>query len=322
METGDLDELVGRVNHLMSHHTVLPAREGRFSAQISGFQTPGLSMFHMDYGMPLRLRAAPLDDYLAISLPLTGSMRVSHKGTSFTAEAERVGFVGTPEDELVMDWDEDLTLLVMRVELTDLRRFAGRLLTAEDGELDRLRFDPIMAPAATAATLSQARLMQELVGVADAGEVNPLAAAQVREQVMGTLLLGQDNTWSDTLRHRGRSRSPRSTVRDAAELMAARAGEPIGIAEIAREVGLSVRALHAGFRREFGCSPKQHLQRLRLDRAHAELQAGTELRVIDVAYRWGFSNPGRFAGAYRERFGTSPAGDRGDASRRAPSRTS
>ncbi len=71
-----------------------------------------------------------------------------------------------------------------------------------------------------------------------------------------------------------------------------------------------MRALHAGFRRELDRSPKQYLQHVRLERAHADLataEPGTGTRVIDVAHRWGFSHPGRFATTYRHHYGEAPA---------------
>lgn len=309
VHTSDLDELVDKGNHLMSSHTVRPARSGRFTAYVEGFQSPGLSMFHMDYGMPLRLRADPLDDYLALGLPLTGSMDVAHKGVSFRAAAGARGFLGTPDAELVMDWDGQLSLLVLRVELTDLRRMAARMITDTPGGVDGLTFDPVMDSATvTPAALSQARLLGNLVRTAQDREVNPLAAAQLREQVLGTLLLGQSNSWSRVLRSGAQEYSARSTIHDAAEYIDRHAHEPLSVEGIARAAALSVRALQAGFRGEFDLSPKQYLQQTRLDRAHDELVAGGPgVRVIDVAHRWGYTNTGRFAAAYRHRFATTPS---------------
>ncbi|HEY2192970.1 MAG TPA: AraC family transcriptional regulator [Actinomycetospora sp.] len=326
VETSDLDELVEQVNALMSPHTVTPGRTGDFTASVKGFQRPGLSVFRTNYGMPVRLRAAPLTDYLAVCIPLRGSMAVRHKGMSFTVDARRTGFVGTPDDELVMDWDDDLELLVMRVELSELRTLAARMLTAEDPGPERLQFDPLMdSPAATAAVISQATLLEQLLEVAEAGAVNPLAEAHLRDAVMGTLLLAHANTWRQMLTTRRPAPAARSRVHQAADLMAARAGDPLSVGHLAREVGLSTRALYDGFVREFDASPKRYLTDLRLERAHRELSAaGPGLRVIDVADRWGFTNAGRFAALYRERYGQPPGttlttGSRRTGERAAPS---
>lgn len=219
VHTSDLDQLVEQVTTLMSRHTVIPARAGGFTADVSGVQTPGLSLLHMDYGMPLRLRADPLDDYVAVCLPLSGSMTARHQGRRIEAVAGRSALVGTPESELVMDWDEALRLLVLRIDLSALRSFASRLVTSAPEQPD-LRFDPAMeGPQVTATALGQARMLQDLLAGGGPAQVNPLVAAQLREQVMFTLLLGQPNTWSPVLRtpgtgpslgdHRGRRADPR-----------------------------------------------------------------------------------------------------------------
>jgi AraC-like DNA-binding protein len=307
--TSDLDDLVARVTTIMSSHTVAPARPGGFTARVSGVHTPGLSLLEMDYGMPLRLTAEPLPGYVAVCLPLTGSMTARHQGRRLDACAGRSALVGTPASELVMDWDEALRLLVLRVDLGALRSLAARLVTDQPEEPD-LRFDPAMeGPEITAAALGQARLMQDLLAVAGPETVNPLVAAQLREQVMCTLLLGQPNSWTPALRHRP-EHAHHSTVAEAADLMRAHPDEALTVEGIARRVGLSVRALHAGFRRELDRSPKQYLQQVRLERAHTDLAAalpGSGVRVIDIAHRWGFSHPGRFATIYRHQYGEAPA---------------
>ncbi len=208
VRTSDLDDLVARVSAIMSSHTLAPARAGGFTAAVSGVHTPGLSLLEMDYGMAVRLTADPLPDYVAVCLPLTGSLTARHQGRRLDARAGRTALVGTPASELVMDWDEALRLLVLRIDLGALRSLAARLVTDQPEEPD-LQFDPAMdAPEITAAALGQARLMQHTLAEAGAEAVNPLVAAQLREQVMCTLLLGQPNSWTPALRHRPGTRAP------------------------------------------------------------------------------------------------------------------
>ncbi|MEJ2890498.1 AraC family transcriptional regulator [Actinomycetospora aeridis] len=308
VHTDDLDELVSEVTDLMSTHTVAPADAGGFIAEVFGFHLPGLSLLEMDYGMAVRVTAEPLPGYVAVSMPLAGSLTASHQGRRFEAVAGRSAVMGTPASRLVMDWEEALRLLVIRVDLEALQSFAARLVTAQLEKPD-LQFDPVMDAPETTAVLGQARLMQQVLADGGTGAVNPLVTAQLREQVMSTLLLGQPNNWTSALRHRPET-APRTTISEAADLMQTHADEPLTIEGVARAVDLSVRALHAGFRRELDRSPKQYLQQVRLERARADLvaaEAGSGVRVIDIAHRWGFSHPGRFATAYRHHYGEAPA---------------
>jgi AraC-like DNA-binding protein len=50
----------------------------------------------------------------------------------------------------------------------------------------------------------------------------------------------------------------------------------------------------------------RYLRQVRLDRAHDDLTRAHG-SVADTAYHWGFTNLGRFARAYRDRFGEFPA---------------
>jgi transcriptional regulator GlxA family with amidase domain len=52
-----------------------------------------------------------------------------------------------------------------------------------------------------------------------------------------------------------------------------------------------------------------YLRQVRLQRADADLRAadGSDRGVASIASRWGFTNFGRFAAAYRERYGHTPS---------------
>ena len=72
-----------------------------------------------------------------------------------------------------------------------------------------------------------------------------------------------------------------------------------------------MRRLQEGFREHIGVTPLEHLRNVRLDRVHAQLTGdGPPAAVTDIAYRWGFTHPGRFAADYRRRFGIGPAASR------------
>ena len=72
---------------------------------------------------------------------------------------------------------------------------------------------------------------------------------------------------------------------------------------------MSERTLHDAFRRRFGTSPAAHVRALRLQAAReALLGADAELTTVArIAAEHGFAHPGRFAVAYRRRFGESPS---------------
>ncbi|WP_411863235.1 AraC family transcriptional regulator [Tsukamurella tyrosinosolvens] len=78
--------------------------------------------------------------------------------------------------------------------------------------------------------------------------------------------------------------------------------------DMAEAAGVSVRRLQEGFRLYVGVSPREYLLGVRLERAHHDLVHASPMdTVADVAMRWGFHHTGRFAAAYRRRYGVPPS---------------
>jgi transcriptional regulator GlxA family with amidase domain len=81
------------------------------------------------------------------------------------------------------------------------------------------------------------------------------------------------------------------------------------VAALAARSHVSVRSLQQGFRAHVGTTPTAYLREVRLRRAHRDLLAAdpSTVTVASVAYRWGFSNLGRFAAAYTARYQEPPS---------------
>ncbi|GGB34553.1 transcriptional regulator [Flexivirga endophytica] len=78
-------------------------------------------------------------------------------------------------------------------------------------------------------------------------------------------------------------------------------------AELAQVAGVGVRRLQRGFQEYIGKSPSQVLLEIRLEHAHRALLSDPQASVADIAWTVGFTHLGRFAAAYRERFGQTPS---------------
>lgn len=98
-------------------------------------------------------------------------------------------------------------------------------------------------------------------------------------------------------------------VRLAVSYIEAHAHEPITVGDIAIAAATTTRSLQTAFRRAYDMTPMQFVRRLRLRLAREELLASTDLRlsVREVASRWGFTHPGRFAQQYAAAFGEPPS---------------
>lgn len=102
--------------------------------------------------------------------------------------------------------------------------------------------------------------------------------------------------------------------RRAVEFIDANASLPITIADISAASGLSQLELDAAFRAHArdGITPLGMLRRARLDATRHELRASDAAvaSVDEVARRWGFPAPLRFARYYRDAFGVDPYEER------------
>ena len=135
---------------------------------------------------------------------------------------------------------------------------------------------------------------------------NGIASATFSDLVLRTILVGLPHDRSGHLARIGDASAP-AYVRRAEEYMRTHADRPLRMAEIAAAAGCSLRTLDAGFARYRGATPLAVLRALRLDRAREALQRNGEVPIGDVAWRFGFTNAGRFAAAYARRFGEHPS---------------
>lgn len=98
------------------------------------------------------------------------------------------------------------------------------------------------------------------------------------------------------------------SVKDAVSFIHRHAAGDVSINDVAAAVHLTPRAVQYLFRRQLGSTPTEYIRRVRLNRAHQELLAGapSNTTVTEIAQRWGFAHPGRFAVLYRQTYGQSP----------------
>jgi AraC-like DNA-binding protein len=137
---------------------------------------------------------------------------------------------------------------------------------------------------------------------------SPMVAERLAESLINGLLLAVDHPYRDALTRPERSWRPRP-LRRAVDAMLTDPAHPFNVVELARLAEVSVRSLQAIFHRHTGLTPMAYLRELRLANVHEELRQARpdQTTVAAVAHRWGFGHLGRFAAAYRERYGVSPS---------------
>lgn len=103
----------------------------------------------------------------------------------------------------------------------------------------------------------------------------------------------------------------------AIECMERHLEDTLDSAQLAAQIGLSVRQMDRLFRAHLDTTPARFYLGLRLDRARALLQQ-TAMPVSEIGIACGFLSTSHFIRCYRDRFACTPVGERRREQRRAP----
>jgi AraC-like DNA-binding protein len=249
---------------------------------------------------------AELDAY-HVSMPSAGRMRARHAGHEVVGTPS-TGVVFGPGNPVYTVHDANSVELAVKIERAALEQeLAGLLGHPIEGPIDLPpAIDLSVGPGHSWNRL--VRLLHDELDYADSLLYQPLIAEQMRSTVLSGLLLGLTHQYHDELTGPATAGPPRA-IRRVVDAIHDEPERPFTVADLAAVAGTSVRSLQEGFRRHLGCAPMAYLQQERLMRAHETLRRSDPARVTvsAVAHRWGFAHLGRFASAYRARFGEPPS---------------
>ncbi|GES40616.1 transcriptional regulator, AraC family [Rhodococcus aetherivorans] len=277
---------------------------------LSGTDRPKLSLTTVDLGGVTLGRLhwgadiAIACDYpgaYEVNIPVTGRLesRGSHGETVSVPGQATVFRADTPS--VITHWGATCSVLGVKFDREHLEREADRILGSPvRSKLELPDQLDLTGPASEWHGLVRA-LSEQLDGALEVVR-NPVVGAQLAGAVTAAFVLAvapQD----------GPAGPPRpGMIRRVLDSLHDDPGRAWTSADMAELAGTSVRRLQEAFAHFVGRSPSACLLDIRLDRAHADLVAGAgAVTVADVAYRWGFSHPGRFAAAFKRRYGTTPA---------------
>jgi AraC-like DNA-binding protein len=306
---GDLDEaraLCRRHYYPIRLDAVGPVDRLLISFQAA--QIGALTVGAVSYNQDLRISSDDLVTGYHVNLPVVGRTTSTHRGITVTGDPGRA-VVYRPVGESSMDpLPSGCRLISIKIERIALER-----------ELEEALGRAVPEPLAMAPTMdvtqgpgrSWAQLAALLAAdvMAPGGLTGtPLVAERLAESLITGLLVAVDHPFREELLRPDRSYHPRP-LRLAVDAMRADPARQFSVRDLARLSGVSVRALQAIFHRHTGLTPIAYLREVRLACAHDVLRRCRpgQTTVAQVANRWGFGHLGRFAAAYRERYGTAPS---------------
>lgn len=308
LRSQDLDDLHARMARDVSPYGFrLLQRGDRIDARICAAPLAELSLLHADYGrtgMEVSAPARDQDGFL-LCLLTAGSGRF---------EAGEIGEMST-ERAMMRDLRHDLM-----GQQTDFSAFALPVPRARLCALTEALYGPESTrhplrfhASADLRTPAGRHLRATLHFVASqldalpAGAAGPLLLGAWEELLLTQLLVALPHSHSDLAAARHGQAQP-VHVKRARDFIHGHAHERLRLADLAQAAGCSLRTLQGAFAEHTGLPPMTYLQAVRLERAHQTLsEAPPGTTVAEVARRWGFAHGGRFAAAYRDRYGRTPA---------------
>jgi AraC-like DNA-binding protein len=306
IDTKDPEEAHGYLQSTYVEHSV------RLSGSPDAFRfrhhiTDGGNFFiaRYEHSMNCRVDTDPFG-YLLAGQMIGGRLRLQ-AGHEEIAPAVGELFLLDPSCPMRIHWD-DFRAGLVKLDLDVVQRVAAE---STGDAVGQVRFG-----LSRAASPERVRHWQELVRYVThdfcANELaysSPLIYSHTMRLLAATLL----ETFPNTTMRADPSRpgnADASAMRRAVAFIDDHAGETIGLTEIAAAARIGCRTLQEAFRRHLDTTPMAYLRRVRLERAHRELQSADPTAgatVAEIAARWGFGHHGRFTAQYQSSYGQAPS---------------
>lgn len=294
------DEVVDACTGALRAHSLTLNRGGRLAARLATLRLGDLSANRLFYGADVTVSpSTPDEDHYLLTLPVAGAALFRYGGETATATRDHGVIVG-PDREFEFDIDAEFDQVIVRMD----RRRVEAVAAVMTGSTGAVEFDLSLNPAVNA-IIGTVETAIDLT-VSGRAATRPQLLWQVEQVIIEALILNQPSNRSSALTPSSGT-GPSVRVRNATSYLHDHLAEPLSVAAVAAECGVSVRSLQESFRRELGTSPRRWLREQRLCRAHTLLASGTALSVTDVAYACGFAHLGDFGAAFKARFGVTPS---------------
>jgi AraC-like DNA-binding protein len=308
IESEDRDELSEYFSERVSKVAIGPvAPSGRVTISAVAVQLGSAVAFQTKIPDGARFRQVEDLDGIFVFLPAEGGRALWKVGGREIACDVATGYLGPMNERDTMDCVGPWGHMAVKIPHEQITRSLAHLL--DQPVLSPLEFDPAvdLETAPAKALASMVRLALTPVDGEAFLSGSPVAAAQFSESLTLLLLENFQHTYTEALSNGAYTLKPKH-VKRAIDYMRANAGRPLTLQQIAAAADVSVRALHYGFKKFLGESPFEHLRQIRLEAAYMDLmQAPETVSIADIARKWGFPNPGRFAFLCKKCYGHMPS---------------
>jgi AraC-like DNA-binding protein len=246
-------------------------------------------------------------DSVFVTLPEHGGLKMTERGQERTAVPGQALVLNQPRVR------DNCTFSAKGHEQTSLkwpRREAQHAISSVYGDV---RLDDLDVQPVQDLDNDRGRVLVRLLSAIAIDLANPLPPSTlvselINEAALRLLFEPAVSRWAE---RNGRKHHPHILprhVKQAVDYMQVNAGRPIRIRDVADACCVTPRTLENGFKTFKGMTPIAYLTQVRLEAVRHELQTvNFAPRIFEIARRWGFPDPGRFAERYRRAFGELPS---------------
>lgn len=275
------------------------------TSSLSATRVLDLTIGFLRFGSDVVVDPGALGSY-HVNIPTAGSV-TSECGPRHVTATVRQGAVFTPREYTTLPhWSSGTAQVCVKLAKSAVESELEGLLghpVAGDIGFD-LGFD-LTTPRAQSWLAALRMFVAEVDRPGSLLDVSPCYRRHVERLLIDGLLWAQPHGFTDELTREDPPARPR-TVKRVIDLIEADPRGTYSLADLARHAGVGARRLQRAFQDTLQTTPTAYQRKIKLAGARAELLAG-EGSVTTVAYRWGFSHPGRFASYYRQTYGESPS---------------
>ena len=276
-----------------------PLKRKHFEIGVSLAPLPRTAMFMVESSNTSAMRPAT-GDFWSVTIPDRGAFSVAVGATGRHRDfAKGELHLLHPDRDFEYRSRETNHALVVNILSDDLKQKAAALVGPRNGELAEVI--STASPEGGGLTRFAHHFWAELQHPGGLWDC-PTALAEMEDCLVSLLALAAGAPDAGA--------APQLiTTRRAEDFLIQHLTRPVERSELARAAGVSIRTVSRGFQERHGMGPMAWLRVRRLEAARSELRAAVpgEVTVTEVALRYGFENPGRFAAEYRRRFGESPS---------------
>jgi AraC-like DNA-binding protein len=257
----------------------------------------------LQYGEEVSI-ASSFENFYMLEMPVAGGVDI-HFGAETLQSGAGVALLLSPGPRFVSRRRAGTQQMMLQIDRRALEERFAALARRPKAE------HPVFNPVISLNSAHGRYIRQAFAGLAEA-LADPMVAAQEDLEAVVPALI--DELLQNIAYRQGTSIVPERLhatprqVKAAIDLFKTRFAERLMMPAVAREIGISERALYEGFQRYYQRSPYDILTRIRMETARHLMQRDG-LSAAEAAHRVGVRHLGRFSATYRDVFGILPSQD-------------